>query len=115
MRTALLAHPNSDMTRKIQDEAAVTFESLFLGGKGDGLPPVEALGIFYDFRELTPIAPRGDEMIRRLAQRLVAVDLLDQAAELLQHPADPPLQAAAQRQVATALAVGYLLHRHAPR
>ena len=38
------------MTRKIQDEAATTFESLFLGGKGDALPPVEALGLFYDFR-----------------------------------------------------------------
>ena len=92
MRTALLAHPNSDMTRKIQDEAAVTFESLFLGGKGDALPPIEALGLFYDFRELTPIGRRGDEMIRRLADRLVAVDLLDQAAELLQHQVDHRLQ-----------------------
>ena len=31
--TALLAHPNSDLTRKIQDEAAATFESLFWAGK----------------------------------------------------------------------------------
>ena len=92
MRTALLAHPNSDLTRKIQDEAAVTFESLFLGGKGEALPPVEALGLFYDFRELTPIGRRGDEMIRRLADRLVSVDLLDQAAELLQHQVDHRLQ-----------------------
>ncbi len=115
MRTALLAHPNSDMTRKIQDEAAVTFESLFLGGKGDGLPPVEALGIFYDFRELTPIGRRGDEMIRRLADRLVAVDLLDQAAELLQHQVDHRLQGAARAQVATRLAVVYLMNRKPDR
>src|SRR5260221_9434890 len=115
MRTALLAHPNSDMTRKIQDEAAVTFESIFLGGKGDGLPPVEALGIFYDFRELTPIARRGDEMIRRLAARLVAVDLLDQAAELLQHQVDHRLQGAARAQAPTKLAVLYLMNRKADR
>ena len=38
--------------------------------------------MFYEFRELTPIGRRGDEMIRRLADRLVAVDLLDQAGEL---------------------------------
>ncbi len=101
MRTAMMAHPNSDLTRKIQDEAAVTFDSLFLGGKGDALPPVEALGLFYDFRELTPIGRRGDEMIRRLADRLVAVDLLDQAAELLQHQVDHRLQGAARAQVAT--------------
>ena len=115
MRTALLAHPNSDMTRKIQDEAATTFDSLFLGGKGDALPPVEALGLFYDFRELTPIGRRGDEMIRRLSDRLVGVDLLDQAAELLQHQVDHRLQGAARAQVATRLAVVYLLNRKPDR
>ena len=68
----------------------MTFDSLFLGGKGDALPPIDALGLFYDFRDLTPIGRRGDEMIRRLADRLVSVDLLDQAAELLQHQVDQP-------------------------
>ena len=115
MRTAMMAHPNSDLTRKIQDEAAVTFDSLFLAGKGDALPPVEALGLFYDFRELTPIGRRGDEMIRRLADRLVAVDLLDQAAELLQHQVDHRLQGAARAQVATRLAVIYLMNRKPDR
>ncbi len=115
MRTAMMAHPNSDHTRKIQDEAAVTFDSLFLAGKGDALPPVEALGLFYDFRELTPIGRRGDEMIRRLADRLVAVDLLDQAAELLQHQVDHRLQGAARAQVATRLAIIYLMNRKPDR
>ncbi|MGE3145474.1 MAG: tetratricopeptide repeat protein, partial [Pseudorhodoplanes sp.] len=85
MRTALRAHPNSEMTRRIQDEAAVTFDSLFLAGRSDALPAIDALSLFYDFRELTPIGRRGDEMIRRLADRLVSVDLLYQASELLQH------------------------------
>jgi tetratricopeptide (TPR) repeat protein len=115
MRSAMLAHPDSDLTRKIQDEAAVSFESLFLGGKSDALPPVEALGLFYDYRELTPIGRRGDEMIRKLADRLVSVDLLDQAAELLQHQVDHRLQGAARAQVATRLAVIYLLNRKPDR
>jgi tetratricopeptide (TPR) repeat protein len=115
MRTALRAHPDSDQTRRIQDEAAATFESLFLAGKGDALPPVEALGLFYDFRELTPIGRRGDEMIRRLADRLVSVDLLDQAAELLQHQVDHRLSGAARAQVATRLAVVYLMNRKPDR
>ena len=110
-----MAHPNSDYTRKIQDEAAVTFETLFLGGKADALPPVEALGMFYDFRDLTPIGRRGDEMIRRLTDRLVSVDLLDQAAELLQHQVDHRLQGAARAQVATRLAVIYLMNRKPDR
>jgi hypothetical protein len=109
MRTALSVRPNSAMTRRIQDEAAVTFDSLFLTGKGDALPAIEALSLFYDFRQLMPLGRRGDEMIRRLADRLVSVDLLDQAAELLQHQVDHRLQGAARAQVAARLAVVYLL------
>jgi tetratricopeptide (TPR) repeat protein len=111
MRTALMAHPNSDMTRRIQEEAAATFDSLFLAGKGDALPALDALSLFYDYRELTPIGRRGDEMIRRLADRLVAVDLLDQATELLQHQVDHRLQGAGRAQVASRLAVIYLMAR----
>ncbi|MDB5601014.1 MAG: hypothetical protein JWN71_3058 [Xanthobacteraceae bacterium] len=111
MRTALMAHPNSDMTRRIHDEAALTFDSLFLAGKGDSMPAIDALALFYDFRELTPIGRRGDEMIRRLSDRLVSVDLLDQASELLQHQVDHRLQGAARAQVATRLAVIYLMNR----
>jgi tetratricopeptide (TPR) repeat protein len=115
MRTALAAHPNSDLTRRIQEEAAATFDSLFLAGKGDTLPAIDALALFYDFRELTPIGRRGDEMIRRLADRLVSVDLLDQSAELLQHQVDHRLQGAARSQVATRLAVIYLMNRKPDR
>ncbi len=115
MRTAMKAHPNSEMTRRIQEEAAATFNSLFLAGKGDAMPAIDALALFYDYRELTPIGRRGDEMIRRLTDRLVSVDLLDQAAELLQHQVDHRLQGAARAQVATRLAVIYLMNRKPDR
>jgi len=115
MRTAMKAHPNSEMTRRIQEEAAATFDALFLAGKGDGMPAIEALSLFYDFRELIPIGRRGDEMIRRLTDRLVSVDLLDQATELLQHQVDHRLQGAARAQVATRLAVIYLMNRKPDR
>ncbi len=115
MRTALQVHPDSDMTRSIQDDAAATFNALFLGDKGASMPAIEALSLFYDFREMTPIGRRGDEMIRKLADRLVSVDLLDQAAELLQHQVDHRLQGAARAQVATRLAVIYLMNRKPDR
>jgi len=115
MRSAMAAHPDWDMTRKIQEEAAKTFDSLFLAGKGDTLSAIDALSLFYDFRELTPVGSRGDEMIRRLADRLVAVDLLDQAAELLQYQVDKRLQGAARAEVATRLAVIYLMNRKPDR
>ncbi|MES2833291.1 MAG: hypothetical protein V4707_01140 [Pseudomonadota bacterium] len=87
------------------------FRALFLEGGADGLQPVQALGLFYDFRELTPIGADGDEMVRRLARRLVDVDLLDQAAELLKYQVDNRLEGVAKASVATDLAAIYLMDR----
>jgi tetratricopeptide (TPR) repeat protein len=110
-RAATRLQPNSEASRLAQDEASALFTEIFLGTKGDELPPIEALGMFFDFRELTPIGRRGDEMIRRLADRLVAVDLLDQAVELLQYQIDHRLEGAARAQVAARLAMVYLTNR----
>ena len=111
VRTATRLEPNSELARQGQDEAAALFAQIFLGSKGDDLPPVDALAMFYEFREFTPIGRRGDEMIRRLADRLVAVDLLDQASELLQYQVDHRLEGAARAQVAARLAMVYLTSR----
>jgi tetratricopeptide (TPR) repeat protein len=114
-RAATRLQPNSEASRQAQDEASALFTEIFLGTKGDELPPIEALGMFFDFRELTPIGRRGDEMIRRLADRLVAVDLLDQAAELLQYQVDHRLEGAARAQVAARLAMVDLTNRKPDR
>jgi tetratricopeptide (TPR) repeat protein len=114
-RTATRMEPNSAISRQGQDEAAALFAQLFLSPKGDDLPPVDALGMFYEYQELTPIGRRGDEMIRRLADRLVAVDLLDQASELLQYQVDHRLEGAARAQVAARLAMVYLTNRKPDR
>lgn len=108
---ALLSQPNAPITRTFQVEMAAVFEDLFLSGKADSLPPIEALALYYDFSKLTPIGRRGDELIRRLSERLVSVDLLDQAAELLQHQVEFRLTGAAKAQVATRLAIVYLMNR----
>jgi len=108
---ALLSHPNSEITRSFQTEMAAVFEDLFLSDKGASIEPIDALAIYYDFSKLTPIGRRGDELIRRLADRLVAVDLLDQAAELLDHQVEFRLSGAAKAQVATKLAMIHLMNR----
>jgi hypothetical protein len=110
-RTATRLEPNSETSRAAQDRAQALFAQIFLSQKGDDLPPIDALAMFYEFRELTPIGRRGDEMIRRLADRLVAVDLLDQAAELLQYQVDKRLEGSARAQVAAKLAMVYLANR----
>jgi tetratricopeptide (TPR) repeat protein len=114
-KTATRLQPNSEPSRQGQDMAAALFAQLFLSPKGDDLPPIDALGMFFEYRELTPIGRRGDEMIRRLADRLVAVDLLDQASELLQYQVDKRLEGAARAQVAARLAMVYLMNRKPDR
>jgi tetratricopeptide (TPR) repeat protein len=114
-RAATRLQPNSPESRQAQDAASALFVQLFLGPKGDEMPPIDALGTFYEYRELTPIGRRGDEMIRRLADRLVSVDLLDQAADLLQYQVDKRLEGSARAQVAARLAMVYLTNRKPDR
>jgi hypothetical protein len=84
---------------------------LFLRGGADGLPPIQALGLFLDYEDLTPIGADGDLMVRKLARRLVDVDLLDQAAQLLKYQADNRLDGVARASVDTDLAMIQLMNR----
>ncbi len=94
---------------QLQAELSEAFRKLFLEGQADALEPVQALALFYDFRDLTPVGADGDEMVRRLSRRLVDVDLLTQAAELLKYQVDNRLDGVAKSQVATDLAAVYLM------
>ena len=114
-RMATRLQPNSDASRQMQDDAAEMFSQLFNGSRADDMPAVQALALFYEFRELTPIGRRGDEMIRRLAERLAAVDLLDQAGELLQYQVEHRLDGSARAHVASRLAMIYLTNRKPDR
>jgi tetratricopeptide (TPR) repeat protein len=89
----------------ISNDLSSTFKALFLNGGADGLQPIQALALFYDFKELTPIGADGDQMVRKLAHRLVDVDLLDQAAELLKYQVDNRLDGVPKAEVSTDLAM----------
>jgi tetratricopeptide (TPR) repeat protein len=95
----------------LQADLSAAFRALFLDGQADGLEPIQALALFSDFRELTPVGAEGDEMVRRMARRLIDVDLLPQAAELLKYQVDNRLDGVAKSQVATDLAAVYLMDR----
>lgn len=111
VKAAVASYPESPQVNALRDQAQSMFADLFLNGVADSIGAVEALGIYYDFRHLTPPGARGDEMIRNLARRLVRVDLLAQAAELLQYQLDNRLRGVARTQIAADLAVIYLADR----
>jgi len=111
MRLAVRHFGDSDEAREAAVQMTGMFESFFIGPQAEKLTPLDSLTLFYDYKELTPVGVRGDEMIRRLVERLVAVDLLPQAADLLQHQVDNRLEGVAKSAVAVRLAVIYLLDK----
>ena len=111
LRSAGAKLPDLPEALQLQSDLATAFRGLFLDGLADGLEPVQALALFFDFKELTPIGSDGDLMVRKLVRRLVDVDLLDQAATLLSYQAENRLDGVPRAQVATDLAVIYLMDK----
>lgn len=110
LRVAVEAFPDAEDTRALQDRMQTRFTELFLGAGLDRMPKLDALALFYDFKEMSPSGKRGDEFVRGLADKLVEVELLDQAAELLSYQIDNRLTGAARAQVAARAALVYLMN-----
>lgn len=66
-------------------QMSTVFRKYYTDGDADKQMPISALGIYQEFKELTPSGEEGDRLISRLAERLVKVDLLAQAGDLLEH------------------------------
>ena len=84
LRQAATNFPTNPKAKDATDAMAKAFHDLYLGNKADRLPPLTAVALYDEFRELTPSGIEGDRMITALADRLVKVDLLDGAAKLLE-------------------------------
>lgn len=112
VREAAASFPDSVKIDELVTEAQATFEDLYLNGAADKLSDLDSLALYYDFRQLTPPGTRGDEMIRNLARRLVRVDLLAQAGDLLEYQVDSRLSGVAKAQVAADLALIRIADRH---
>ena len=104
--------PDMPGARELRIQMSEYFDDLFLNSKADDIDPIQALALFYEFRDLTPIGPDGDRMIRKLANRLVAFDLLDPATELLAHQVENRnLIGASRAKIAADLASIYLIDK----
>ncbi len=111
LRSAGTRLPDLPQAVDLSNDLSAAFRALFLDGLADGLEPIQSLGLYKDFKDLTPIGAEGDLMVRKMVRRLVDVDLLDQAAELLQYQVDKRLDGVPKAQVATDLALIYLMNR----
>jgi hypothetical protein len=101
--------------RELRIRLSDYFRKLYLEGQVDRLDPIQALALFYEFKDLTPLGADGDQMIRKLAQRLVAFDLVEPAAELLQYQIDNRIRGVGKAAIAVDLATIYLRDRRPER
>ncbi|GJE25912.1 hypothetical protein LKMONMHP_0755 [Methylobacterium organophilum] len=108
-RRANALAPDAPATRTLNDAALKLFEDLYLGERADKLGAIEALSLYFDFKDFAPAGRRADEIVRRLADRLVSLDLLDSADELLDHQVNHRLTGPARSSVAARLATVRLM------
>lgn len=59
------------------------FEDIYLDNLDDNLPVIKSLALYQDFEWLAPMSANYNAIVQKLADRLVAVDLLDRALYLL--------------------------------
>lgn len=109
----VIAFPNTvaaiDMARKMQE----SFITMFNEGMSDALPPLDALALYYEYKNYMPTGNTGNAIINKLADRLVSVDLLSQAATLLDNQMRNQLEREHRSEIGARLATIYLLN-HQP-
>jgi hypothetical protein len=114
MKAFVDGFPNDPEYLSISTEMSALFDDLYINGKADDLTPLESLALFYEFRDLTPIGPKGDGVIQHLADRLAAFDLIDRATQLLETQINYRLGGEERSRVGARLALLYLLN-HQPQ
>ena len=60
-----------------------TFEDIYINNRADNMPLLKSLALYHDFEWLAPQSRHYNEIVQKLADRLVAVDLLPRAQQLL--------------------------------
>ncbi len=110
MKLAVTHFSNYSVSAVIAKRMNELFAEIFLRDGAEDLPAIDALALYFEFEELTPVGAEGDEVIQRLADRLVALDLLGRAAELLEHQVKYRLKGVEMARVGTRLAITHLMN-----
>ncbi len=96
----------------ITSEMARIFNDVFLpGGVGEGMDDFSTVALFYEFKALNPIGEQGDDVIISIAKRLVKLDLLENAEDLLRHQITYRLQGSKRVENADNLAIVLMMDK----
>ena len=103
-RLAVTYFAEDAAAKELAHDMTDLFRRLYIEGEADKMPPLRALALYDEFRELTPSGSDGDLLIELLAARLVDVDLLERAANLLEQQVEFRLQGEERARVGAKLA-----------
>lgn len=104
-RQIMDSFPDADAGAAAEQQMRADLATLLERGE---LSPLDAAQIFYENIDLAPPGREGDDLIRKIADQLVALDLVSQAAELLHHQTFERLRGPNRSRVAADLAKLYL-------
>ncbi len=96
---------------KIQELMENVFQQIYLTKENESLSPITTIALYEEFKDLMPSGEKGSRIVRRLADQLVSMDLLTQAADLLEDQLKKPLNDREKGIVSTRLALVRLLNK----
>ena len=111
MREAAAIAGDTVLAGRIASEMSDAFTNLFLKDGLVGVTPLDAISLYDQFSELTPLGAEGDKLVQILAEHLVKADLLDRAAKLLSHQVDHRLKGEDRLKIAIRLAAIELINK----
>ncbi|WP_322497631.1 hypothetical protein [Candidatus Cyrtobacter comes] len=108
----MLDHPGTIEAIKMNNEVSKLYIGLFLENNYNArLTPLDALELFYGFQEFIPVGERGDEVILKVVDYMLDLDLLDKAEVLLEHQVENRLYGIRKEREFNKLANIYLLNQ----
>ena len=82
---AVSSFPSTTTAIEMAHNMRETFLLMFAEDSNVATSPMDALVLYYQYKNYAPSGKAGRDLADRLADKLVAMDLLDQAATLLDH------------------------------
>lgn len=109
LRNATTLTPGLQVGEDVRRYMTNSFRDIFVNDRIKNVSPLDAIGIYEEFKDLTPPGPEGDVFVDKLAERLVDADLLGRAASLLDYQVNNRLKGDKKVEVAIRLAAIRLL------
>lgn len=113
--------PNAKYTTEgvdffIASEVAQMYDEIFKpNGIAQNIDDFTAISLFYEFRDYVPIGEQGDKIIISIINRLINLELLDSAIDLLDHQVRYRLSGSQKVKEANLLSLVYIMNNQAPQ